>query len=202
MTWWVKPLVFPIATAALIASVALFISYERGIGAKAATAKAEAAYAEGYAVAASAVRADETRKRAATEKAHAEDIERADARNAADLAARSRLERLLARSASVGRAAQGEPGQTGPVVDATAPVFRSLFEACAVEYGSLGQDIGRLADQVIGLQNYLLANEIGGDSPVGVRPRAGVAHSLAIQPTAAPSWPTPAGAAPPQGSIL
>jgi hypothetical protein len=196
LPWWAKPLMALLVAGGLWWGWESFLARERAVGA----AAVEAAYAQGFDVAAAAVRAEEARKLEATEKAHAEDIDRANARIAADLVTRTQLERLLASSAAPRRAAPAGQAASGPSADGTADAFRGLFRACASDFAAMASDRGHLADQVIGLQDFLLANEIGGDSPAGVRPRAGSASSLATQPATAPSWSTPTGAAPPQGS--
>lgn len=195
-----KIAIFVILVGLGMAGVQMYLNGVRKEGALAERIAQEKRYAEGFARASAAVRADEDRKRLATEKAHAEDIERADARIAQELAGRTRLERLLNRSAAVGRAAEGNGAEARPRPDEAASLFRGLFEACAVEYGSLGEEVGRLADQVIGLQNFLVANEIGGgSSPAGESPRAGNESRLATQPATAPAVSRHGAPAPPQG---
>ena len=193
-----KPIMIALLVLALFGAGAVFVVHQRNIGAAKAEAAMKAKYDAGFEAAAAEVKADEARRREATEKAHAEDVQRADQRHAADLVTQSRLERLLSRTAAAGRAAEGgmDPAGSGP--PNAAQVFRGLFESCAVEYASMGKERGELADQVIGLQDYLQANGIVGDSPVGERLRAGVPISLVTQPTTVPQRSIQAEAVPPQ----
>lgn len=48
-----------------------------------------------------------------------------------------------------------ETARAGSGSDATGPDWIGVFGACYAEYGDLGADAGRLADQVNGLQGYV-----------------------------------------------
>lgn len=67
-------------------------------------------------------------------------------------AVRGRLDRLLWKH-------RNEPKTTGAGIgpDATGPDWIGVFGACYAEYGDMGKDAARLADQVNGLQGYARA---------------------------------------------
>lgn len=67
-------------------------------------------------------------------------------------AVRGRLDRLLWKHRNDPKATDAGGG-----LDATGPDWIGVFAACYAEYGDLGADAGRLADQVNGLQGYVRA---------------------------------------------
>lgn len=67
-------------------------------------------------------------------------------------AVRGRLDRLLWKHRNDPKTTDARAG-----LDATGPDWIGVFAACYAEYGDLGADAGRLADQVNGLQGYVRA---------------------------------------------
>lgn len=196
--WWVKPLVALAVVAFLVGAVELFAHTQRSEGFVLGQAKLKAQYArqldDANAIAATKAAAVQTQ----VETSHAKDLARADAQIVAGLAARTELDRLRdtlrrARPAAAASAADARPGPDA------GPDYAGLLDACSVRYEAVAGDAGRLATQVIGLQGFVLAERIEGEStqaPVGARSRAGFI-GLAAQPTTEPSGPTPVSAAPP-----
>jgi hypothetical protein len=155
--WWVKPLIYALVVAGALGAFAAFVKHERDIGAAKATAELQRGYDEGMAEAKKLADAEFAKKIAATEKSHVEDIARTEAQHAAELDARSELDRLRTRLQSPRAPAPRTQPQAGPVIDAR-PDDRQLLGACAERYESVAGDAGRLANQVIGLQGYVRAS--------------------------------------------
>lgn len=202
MPWMllVKPLLIVALIAALIGGFELYTHHEYSLGYEAGRSGLKADYDRQLAAATAQAHADEDIRRTATETSHAKDLQRAAVQVADGLAARTELGRLRDRLSRPGPAASCADAAPGPVPDVSAP-YRELLSTCAGRYEDVAGDAGRLADQVIGLQGYvraacLAADEIGGDSPAGERPRAG-SSSLAAQPATAVPRPAPDEAPPP-----
>lgn len=197
--WWVKPLALLLLAGALFGAFELYNRYQRELGATTARAKLQEGFAAGAARAAAQAKSEFDQKQTATEKSHAEDLQRAGVQIAAGLAARTELERLRARLRDPRPAAGAASAPTGPGPDGAAVAYR-LLDACAERYEEVAGDAGRYANQVIGLQGFTLANQIEGTplaaTPAGERPRAGFI-GLAAQPATEPARPTPGAPAPP-----
>lgn len=198
--WWIKPLAYALVMAALLGGVAAFSSHERGIGFAEGQLELKTSYDRGYAQATALAAAKADQERNNVESSHARDLERTNLQVASGLAARTQLDRLRASLARVDRPADSASAAPGPGADDGAAV-RGLLGACAERYADVAADAGRFATQVIGLQGYVHAacpgaEEIGGDSPVGERSRAGFIGPAA-QPTTGPSSPIHGGVAPP-----
>lgn len=194
----------PLALVALLAGLfwgfEAYTSHEYGLGYGVGRAELKAQYDAQLAAATAQAHAEEDIRRTATETSHAQDLHRATIQVADGLAARTELGRLRDRLSRPDPAPTCADTAPGPVPDVSA-TYRELLGTCADRYESVAGDAGRLADQVIGLQGYvraacLVADEIGGDSPAGERPRAGFS-SLATQPATEPPRPAPGGATPP-----
>lgn len=179
--WWIKPLLIGLVVIGLAGTFEYWLRGERAAAAGVATASLQASYSKGVIDAKDKADAEFARKQAATEKSHAEDLARANARIADGLAARSELDRLRDRLRRPGPDAASAASQAGPVVDGSAVAYQLLGE-CSERYEAVAGDAGLLAAQVIGLQGFILANEIGSNSPVGERSRAGLID-LVTQPT-------------------
>lgn len=198
LAWWVKPVATLVVLAALLGAVTAFISHQRALGFEQGQAESERDYEAGMARAAAEAAALAERKQIAVENSHVKDLERANLQIAAGLAARTELERLRARLRDPRPSGAAASAAAGPGPDDT-PRAYGLLEACAGRYEEVAGDAGRLAGQVIGLQGFVLANQIGGmptATPVGERPRAGL-ESLATQPTTEPPGLHWGAAAPP-----
>lgn len=182
--WWVKPVIYAVFLAVMFGGFAMFVSHERSIGAATKAAAMQKSYDAGVAKAAADAKALFQAQQSAADKAHAQDIQRADAQTAAAAAAHTELERLRVRLSRTGPAASSPTNPTGPSTDATAVAYGLLSE-CSGRYEEVARDAGRYANQVIGLQGFVRADQIGdGGPPVGVDLRAG-SHSLVTQPTTA-----------------
>ena len=169
--WWIKPLLISLAVAGAITAFAMFVKHERGIGAANATAELQRGYDAGMAEAKKLADAEAARKQTAVEASHVQDIQRTVAQHAAELGARSELDRLRNRLQSPRAPAAGAQPQTGPVADGR-PDDRQLLGACAERYESVAGDAGRLAIQVIGLQGYVRASCLQPDQIESVVPLA------------------------------
>ena len=201
--WWVKPLAYLLTVAALLGGFAAFVSHERTLGSIAGRAALQKGYDEGYAKATAAANALFEKKQTAVEDSHAADLKRDRVQIAAGLAARTELGRLRNRLSRPSAPAAGASTATGPGADDTA-ALRAVLGACAGRYEEVAGDAGRLANQVTGLQGFILADQIGGTSvtaPAGERSRAGdlADSALATQPATVPPRQTPGEAVPPQG---
>lgn len=208
LAWWFKPLLISLAVASLIGAFAAFVNHEREVGAASAIAKADKAYAAGLKKATEEAQALRTQQLTAVEASHAQDLERATIQIADGLAARTELERLRYRLSRLGSPAGPAADQARPIPDGQA-LANGLLSACAERYESVARDAGRYADQVIGLQGFVLANQIESGStapregagertvsPAGASSRVGLIF-LATQPATEPARPTPGAPAPP-----
>lgn len=182
--WWVKPAIYAIFLAVLFGGFTMFVSHERSIGAAAKAAAMQKSYDQGVAKAAADAKTLFMAQQSAADKAHVQDVQRSEVQAQAVSVSRAELARLRLRLASASPAASSPTDPTGPSTDATAVAYRLLSE-CSGRYEEVAGDAGRYANQVIGLQGFVRADQIGdGGPPVGVDLRAG-RHSLVTQPTTA-----------------
>lgn len=182
--WWVKPLIALAVVAFLVGAVELFAHGQRSEGFAQGQTKLKAQYARQLDEAKADADARAARVQTAVEKSHAQDLARKDDQIVAGLAARTELDRLRDTLRRARPTAAASAAGAGPVVDA-GPDYAGFFGACSERYEAVAADAGKLADQVIGLQGFILAERIEGRplaTPVGERPRVGII-ALATQPT-------------------